>query len=620
MACERARLVLGGRTERTLAPAELLDLPRGPADAFPADPYGAPDARSRTLAAAAHRAQAYLDGEVAHSAAGFEVALSLRRADGVELASGAGRGRGLYEAVRAAMAPLIRVRRIPAAPRLPPEVAAWSRTQRIDDALAALDLTFAFVQSAGGLPAECARFEALAARLGELGLEGQQACAYTLGRPAPVAAPGRSDDSAAGRALQIRIDHAVHQTVRPGDPAFLRDQLAREPTPRGRSLLAAIESCVIGSTDADAARERAIAAVQSEPSNPEGGTCNPWEQLMTLERNTRDAGAAMRAMQAWVPWNSYAWLEPAFATEGADPQALALVARAHALSPLDTQIADVLARGLLAAGDRAAARGIAAELAGGGLVVHDVERELILVRVETSEARFAAALARARKASELAPGDTGWIRAQRFEIAWHAIELAALVGRAPDVADEVVARFVDPDPTPLDANLSLVPMRIPAICALASTPARCFARFRALRPQLPGAITRDTDDFLAGAERYAERDLAGAARAWRPLISGPRLLAAMLPDAMVDAFEHTGAADLAAAVDQEVTRRAGEFGGATLGHVRAARRALARGDLALARQLAQQVTDAWSTADEPPPALAEMRQLLEAAPPGRREP
>jgi hypothetical protein len=94
----------------------------------------------------------------------------------------------------------------------------------------------------------------------------------------------------------------------------------------------------------------------------------------------------------------------------------------------------------------------------------------------------------------------------------------------------------------------------------------------------------------------------------------------MLPDAMVDAFEHTGAADLAAAVDQEVTRRAGEFGGATLGHVRAARRALARGDLALARQLAQQVTDAWSTADEPPPALAEMRQLLEAAPPGRREP
>ena len=45
--CERARLILGGRAERTLVPAELLGLPRLPADGFPADPFGAPDARDQ---------------------------------------------------------------------------------------------------------------------------------------------------------------------------------------------------------------------------------------------------------------------------------------------------------------------------------------------------------------------------------------------------------------------------------------------------------------------------------------------------------------------------------------------------------------------------------------------
>jgi eukaryotic-like serine/threonine-protein kinase len=57
-------------------------------------------------------------------------------------------------------------------------------------------------------------------------------------------------------------------------------------------------------------------------------------------------------------------------------------------------------------------------------------------------------------------------------------------------------------------------------------------------------------------------------------------------------------------------KQAGELNGATLGHVRAARRAYARGDRARARELAERVVKAWSVADDEPPALAEMRRLL----------
>src|SRR5262249_3203396 len=54
-ACERARVILGGRPERTFVPAELLDLPRAPIDSFQADPYGRTDARNITLTAAQSR-------------------------------------------------------------------------------------------------------------------------------------------------------------------------------------------------------------------------------------------------------------------------------------------------------------------------------------------------------------------------------------------------------------------------------------------------------------------------------------------------------------------------------------------------------------------------------------
>jgi hypothetical protein len=308
-----------------------------------------------------------------------------------------------------------------------------------------------------------------------------------------------------------------------------------------------------------------------------------------------------------VPWNSSAWLEPGFSA-GGEARA-AFLRRAYVLSPFDALIADTLAGNFLASGDRGGARGVAAALRAGGLPLHEVESNIILVRVATSEARFGAALEQARKVGEISGVDAGWIRSQRFEIAWHALELAVLLGRGREIADLLVERFLDPEPSPLDSTFSSIPMRITAMCALSSAPDRCFARFRSLRPRLAGAITPDGDGFMIGAERYAKGDFAAAATAWRPLLDGSMVLASALPDAMVEVFERTGADNLAEQVDQEVMKRAGELNGATLGHVRAARRAFKRGDRQKARQLAEQVVKAWSMADDEPPALAEMRRL-----------
>jgi eukaryotic-like serine/threonine-protein kinase len=614
MVCERARLLLGGRTERALVPADLLELSVENVDEFPDDPYAAPDARARSIAAAKRRAQAYVDGEVARSSAGFAVNLALHRADGAQIARSSGSARDLFAAVRAAMAGLVGDVAIPSARVLDPGAAAWSRTDRVADALALLDLTFAFVQNAGGLPEECRGFEQVAPRVGELGPEGRWLCAHSMGRPAPPVDLGPSDPSDASRATRIRINHAVHQAHGAGDIAFLRELFQREKSPRGRSLVAATASCMLASTDPRGAREMAIVAVQSDPKNPEGRTCNPWEQRMTMERNTRGTDGAVRAMQAWVPWNSYSWLETGFRSEGKDPAALRLLWRAHQLSPLDTQIADHLARALLLTGDAGAARSVAADLHNGDLPISQLQADAILVRVDTSEAQFGQALAEARKAGEITAADPGWVRAQRFEVAWQALELAVLLGRPTDVADWLVARVLDPDPPLLDSNFAFVPIRTPAICALASAPERCFARLRALQPRLPGAITHDTNNFLVGAEAYVRGDYPAAARAWRPLLDGGALLAAALPDAMVKVFEHTGAPELAEQVDEEVMKRAGEFHGATLGHVRAAQRAHRRGDVERARRLATGVVQAWSRADDEPPAVAAMRQLLATLP------
>jgi len=248
----------------------------------------------------------------------------------------------------------------------------------------------------------------------------------------------------------------------------------------------------------------------------------------------------------------------------------------------------------------------------GGSPVHRLESDLLLLRVDAGLARFEAALARAEAAMTIAPSDAGWVRVQRLEVAWRAVEIGLVVGRAAAIADRAVERFVDPEPPPLEGAYVSVSLRVPALCARpsAAVSRRCFARWKALRERLSGGVVGEADAFAEGAERWAEGDLPGAARAFRPLLRTPGVFAALLPDAVAAAFERTGEPDLVERVESAALASPGEFNGASPVHVRAARRAAKAGDKERARALARRVIEAWEVADTTVPAVEEMRRLL----------
>jgi hypothetical protein len=615
--CERARLVLGGTTARTRVPAELLSLPREPTDDFPTDPYAVRGARERSLDAARRHADAYIDGKVTRDAAGFGVELVLHGGE-AELARARGRGRALFEAVREAMQPLIDQDLLPGAGELDPAVREFSRARDPAAALALLDLSMAMVHNAGGLAEECARLDPLGDRVGEVGIGERFRCAYTLGLPLPdVRAPAAGDASPGAVATRARIRY----TVQAGEDRQLAAEILRlfeaERSAWGRSVLGATASCLLQSSDPQRAAEVARRAVQAEPKNPTGELCAPWIQLVAVTRGTTSATSTARAMQAWAPWDSYSWMLDAIGQrDGA--AALAYARRAYTLSPLDMDVARTLADKLLARGAREEVRGIALSLASGGYPVHRVAGDLLLIRVDASEARFRAALGRARAAMQLTPQDSGWVPVQRLDIAWRALEIAEILGGAAtaELADLIVERFLDPEPPPLDFAHFDVPLRIPAICARASAKVagRCFARFRALRGRISGGILPETDAFADGAERYARGDFHGAARAWRPLLKAPAVFAAVMSEAMATTFERTGEVNLVERLLAAVPDTSAELNGASLTLVRAARWAARRGERDQARALAQQVIEAWSVADEPVPAVEEMRRLLASLP------
>ncbi|WP_437806399.1 protein kinase domain-containing protein [Sorangium sp. So ce1078] len=613
--CERARVVLGGLSGRTLVPAELLALPAQPVDRFPEDPYAAPGARARAVEEARRRAAAHVDGAVVREGSGFRITVTLRRSDGAEIDRAVGAGRALYEAVRDAMSPLAERGSLPAAPSLDATMADFSRARDVGGALALFDLAAAMSNNAGGLPDECSRVAARSADLAELGRAEGRHCAYTLGLPLPaVQLPPRSEPASSGElAARARVEHVALRKDDPATIAELEGRFARDATPLGRSTLATTLSCLLQSSDPKRAADMALLAVHAEPRNPIGEGCAPWLQLLSVTYGTASAAGTLRAMQAWVPWNSYGWL---FQAKGPGDKAIALAyaRRAYVLSPLDTSVAGTVADKLLTSGAREEARGIAVALATGGYPVHRVGSDLLLVRIEASEARFGAALARARRAMVVSADDAGWLRVQRLEIAWRALQIALVLGRAQEIADLVVERFLDPEPPPLDGAYLDVPLRLPAICAHASPAVsrRCFTRFRELRQRLSYSALPDADAFTEGAERYAMGDLAGAARALRPLLRTPGPFVEVLAEPMVETFERTGESELVARLEAAIADRSSELNGASLALVRAARRAARRGENDRARELAKQVLDAWSVADETVPAVAEMRRLVEA--------
>jgi serine/threonine protein kinase len=627
--CERARVLLGGSAARTLVPAELLSLPRPHADTVPIDPYAGPEVRAQSLKAARRRGAAYVDGAIVlEPSRAFLLTVTLRAADGRELASSVGRASALYEAVRNAMDPWVDAGVLPKASRLDDAVADFSRARTVDGALDLLDLTLAMTHNAGGLRQECARFEARGGGLAEMGPGERFRCAYTLGEPTPaVALPPASADASPGElAARARVELMMRRTVDAPAVAELQRLHDREASAWGRSTLAATISCLLPSLDAKRAAEmttlakdKAFGAVQAEPKNPMGEWCAPWVQLATVTQGTSSAASALRGIRAWMPWEAYGWLseeseagETESPGQGARARALRFARRAYVLSPLDMNVADTLVARLIEDGARQEARGVAVAVAQGSNAPQKVGSELLLSRVDASEARIGAALERARRAMTISPEDFGFVRVQRLQIAWHALELARVIGSEREVADLIVARFLDPEPPPLEGTHISVPLRIAAVCARASRKVsrRCFERIRPLRAKFPEGELPNTEAFIRGAEHYARQDHRGAALAWRPLLSKPDPFLDVLGDAMIATYKRAGASEDALMLEKAIADKAESLNGASLDTVREAERAAKRGDKRRAIELARQVIKAWYVADAPVPAVESMRRLL----------
>jgi hypothetical protein len=261
---------------------------------------------------------------------------------------------------------------------------------------------------------------------------------------------------------------------------------------------------------------------------------------------------------------------------------------------------------LVERGRREEARSVAAQI--GQSPFGAVASDVIMTMVESSELRFRAALSRARARLDALDRFQFAERGDRhlFE---RAMDAALVVGEAAPLADAFVTHFVVPDPPLLTAE-HYTPMMVTQACTLAS-PAisrTCFARLRTLMKNgfFTGAAG-PTIAMLDGFELHARGDDRAAAAILRSHApsAGFRVVGNAIAAQVFDAAGEPDVADRFDAPQLD----AKTFAGVTMAHVRAAKRAAARGDKARARELAEKVVTAWSTSDTPIPAVAEMKRL-----------
>jgi hypothetical protein len=261
---------------------------------------------------------------------------------------------------------------------------------------------------------------------------------------------------------------------------------------------------------------------------------------------------------------------------------------------------------LVERGRREEARSVAAQI--GQSPLGAVASDVIMLMIESSELRFRPALSRGRARLDALDRFQFAERGDRhvFE---RTIDAALVVGEATPLADAFVTRFVLSEP-PLLTREHYTAMMLTQACTLASpvVSRTCFARLRALMKNgFFAAAAGPTMAMLDGFELHARGDDRGAAAILRSHApsAGFRVLGNAIAAQIFDAVGEPDVADRFDAPQLE----AQTYAGVTMAHVRAAKRAAARGDKTRARELADKVAAAWSTSDTPIPALAEMKRL-----------
>jgi hypothetical protein len=411
----------------------------------------------------------------------------------------------------------------------------------------------------------------------------------------------------------------VHALLDPhADPAALAEEAralaVNEPSPIGRAALAWTEA-QLRDRSGDAARATALllSSIQIDPTGPGLNLL----AIVAGGRGSRIPDA--RAYAAWAPDDPNAWAVLSNVEKSGDAAGrIARRRRAYEVSGRAPFFATQLSIALLAEGRREEVRALSAEMlaaaspAVGRVDPHLIAGELMLAQLDASEARFGAALARARRVLGALPS-FGRLSTSEWMLQSLQIALSLILDRAQEIGDEFVEHFMDAEPVRVVPG-RFVPGYVATACAFASPPAarRCFGRLRGLiasghfRERVPDARVA----LVGGAEAYARGDWAAAAAALRPFADGAAAGRHFVPMA----FDRAGEHDLAERIDGDAADGGGPYRGVGLAHLRSARRALARGDRARAEALARRIVEAWSVADVAVPAVAELRVLLPRSP------
>ena len=583
LACGRAKWFLGGRDDRVLPPAALLDAPVQPTADIP-KLYDVPGQRGRTLEVAKKRGLPYLDGRVARERDSWRLDLFVRAPDGTEIARATGiEASQLLRAVKSGMTRLWQPGSLAPA-RIDPEVATWTALPDIEAGLTELDLVDQAVD-----PGEaCATIERRAGALGSAFYRLHANC----DGPGLDAGPPALDESSPP-ALVASLMAALFAGSPPPVEELrrlagkLEELRAAEPSRFGRAKLADATGTLWSVLlEKDRAQTLFLAALVDDPL-----LFDAWTFVAGPESRLASSTAARSFAASWFPY------DPAFLTHSSSGLSDELDARLHdarlayLLFPNLTRVL-YLGRALAEAGQEDEVRALTA-IAPAGLASPDpVQAPMLLAFVDLHDGRFSLAL-------------------QRFESAglfglYQTSILAEILGRrtleSAKWAQEMLA-MGDAQARSVTAATASIALCMNAGRGLAS---RCLERVDALsaNDNLWGS---DGGALLQGAKRYAVADLRGAVDAWRPLVgTSSDDVARLLP---TEAFERVGERGLAARVDARKLKYR-YFAGVSDATPREARRALEQGDRARARELAQKVVTAWEVADATVPAVAEMRALL----------
>jgi serine/threonine protein kinase len=599
LACERVQFARNGSDATTLSPAELAGAPREIVQGFPLL-MDAPDARAKSLVAAKGVYRS-LDGRVDREPMGYVVTIVLRGEGDASLARGEGRGIELFEAVSAAMQPVVRV--LPASKE---DVAARRESldvESVDDALALLDVhTAILVEDLVSMKRACSAVAARASLFPRVQYLAKLQCARRLRTPPPAEPPPPVDASTLGALVTTTLAQGSA-----GGPVAVRERAKRLEDARetasaeGKARLSAAAAELYNLVGDERARELARAAVYASPKAFDWRSSG-WHRLAFTSEGDGALGAALRA---WTPWEPVTQsLRSRAGLVDAKARSVS-VWRAYLLSQRGTY-ATQHGSELLQQGDVEAARGVA-ELA---------QDQVLRIEILRAEAKYGQVAAAVPKLVAALPADDE-NAALAFRLADSGVRAFNVLDRPADFMQSVVDRYVTSEPPHIvDGVAPFVSLVTACSMAPRSVGKPCLERIERLRTdgRLPN-IFLGMEVVLRGGLRFVADDYTGAAKIWRTLLRYPGWVQDPLRDAMAIAFDRAGEPDLADEVDAPPVALLDMPHTADLAWVRSARRAQKRGDVVKARKLAEAVIEKWRFADEDIPAVREMKDLLAKLPP-----